>query len=108
MSRAKHKSAIRAGQVFVAFTKKPVSARAGLATLIGGLLERIEFRSWVEKSLPFSETSNNSCGVYSKVLAPMLTVFTGGAGGKSAKRYSFNGGRWRGGLAGREAGLSPG
>jgi hypothetical protein len=79
MSRTKHKSAIRAGQVFVAFTKKPVSARAGLASIAGSTLARIGFREWVEEVLPVSETSNNSCGVYSKVLAHMLTVFTGGA-----------------------------
>lgn len=78
MGHPQHNSKIRVGQVFVEFTKKPVSAWAGLASLVGGLLERIEFRSWVERSLPVSETSNNSCGVYSKVLAHMLTVFTGG------------------------------
>jgi hypothetical protein len=78
MGQPQHNSHIRIGQVFVEFTKKPVSAWAGLASVVGGLLERIEFRKWVEHALPVSETSNNSYGVYSKVLAHMLTVFTGG------------------------------
>lgn len=78
MGRTHHNSTLSVGQVFVEFTKKPVSAWAGLATIIGGLLERIEFRQWVEGALPVSETSNNSCGVYSKVLTHLLTVFCGG------------------------------
>ncbi len=78
MGHTQHSSSIRVGQVFVEFTKKPVSAWAGLASVVGGLLERIGFRSWVEQALPVSETSNNSCGGYSKVLAHMLTVFVGG------------------------------
>jgi hypothetical protein len=78
MGHTQHSPSIRVGQVFVEFTKKPVSAWGGLASLVGGLLERIEFRSWVEQALPVWETSNNSCGVYSKVLAHLLTVFAGG------------------------------
>ena len=45
-------SSVKVGQVFVEFTPKPVSAWAGMAAVIGGLLERIKFRSWVEHSLP--------------------------------------------------------
>lgn len=71
-------SSVKVGQVFVEFTPKPVSAWAGMAAVIGGLLERIKFRSWVEHSLPVGETSNNRCGAYSKVLSHLLTVFSGG------------------------------
>jgi len=78
MEPQEHNSSIRVGQVFVEFTKKPVSAWAGLATLVGGLLERIGFRSWVEEALPVCETSNNACGAYSKMLSHVLTVFAGG------------------------------
>lgn len=78
MGHTQIKSKIKVGQVFVEFTQKPLSAWAGLATLIGGLLERIEFRCWVEHCLPVEEISNNSCGGYSKVLSHMLTVFSGG------------------------------
>ena len=78
MGHTQHNSKIHVGQVYVEFTQKPISAWTGLASLLGGFLEKINFRSWVEKSLPITETSPNSCGVYSKMLAHMLTVFTGG------------------------------
>jgi hypothetical protein len=78
MRRIQSKSSVKVGQVFVQFTAKPVSAWSGMATLIGGLLERIEFRSWVERSLPIEEISNNACGAYSKILSHLLTVFSGG------------------------------
>ena len=78
MEPLKDSSRIRVGQVFVEFTKKPVSAWAGLAALVGGLLEQIGFRAWVDSALPVRETSNNACGGYSKVLSLMLTVFAGG------------------------------
>lgn len=78
MTQRQGKSIVKVGQVFVEFTSKPVSAWSGMATLIGGLLEQIEFRSWVESSLPVEETSNNACGAYSKILSHVLTVFSGG------------------------------
>lgn len=78
MGHSQHSSKIRVGQVFVEFTQKPVSAWAGLAAVIGGLLQRIGFRSWVEQALPIRETSNHTCGAYSKILAHLLTVFAGG------------------------------
>jgi len=62
----------------VEFTKKPVSAWGGLAAIIGKFLEQVGFQQWVESSLPFHETSNNTCGEYSKVLSHVLTVFSGG------------------------------
>ena len=78
MGRFQDNSTMKVGQVFVEFTRKPVSAWAGMATLVGALLERIKFRSWVEQALPICEQSNNACGAYSKMLAHLLTVFSGG------------------------------
>lgn len=78
MGHKQHSSEIRVGQVTVDFTNKPVSAWSGMAAVVGALLERIEFRSWVERALPVTETSNNSYGVYGKILAHLITVFTGG------------------------------
>ena len=65
-------------QVSVTFTNKPITAWGGLAPVIAKLLEVIEFRSWVESSIPIHERSNNSKGIYEKVLATFLTVLCGG------------------------------
>jgi len=78
MGHSQSNSTLKVGQVFVEFTRKPVSAWAGMATLVGALLERIGFRSWVEQAMPVEEVSNNACGVYSKILSHVLTVFSGG------------------------------
>ena len=42
------------------------------------LLEVLEFRSWVESTIPIEEKSNYAKGVYEKVLATFLTVLAGG------------------------------
>ena len=42
------------------------------------LLEVLEFRSWVESTIPIEKRSNNAKGVYEKVLATFLTVLSGG------------------------------
>ena len=78
MGHVQDTSKIRVGQVLVEFTKKPVSAWGGMAALVGAFLEKIQFRDWVEHALPIVETSPNTCGVYSKVLSHLLTVFAGG------------------------------
>jgi len=46
--------------------------------VIGKFLEVIEFREWVEKSVPIKEVSNNGKGVYEKVIAQFLTVLVSG------------------------------
>jgi hypothetical protein len=45
---------------------------------VAKLLEVLEFRSWVESTIPIKEKSNNAKGVYEKVLATFLTVLSGG------------------------------
>jgi len=64
--------------VKIQFTNKPITAWGGLATIVAKLLEVLEFRSWVESTVPIEETSNNAKGVYEKVLATFLTVLSGG------------------------------
>ena len=78
MGHTQHSSELRVGQVSVEFTGKPMSAWSGMAAILGGLLERIGFRSWVERSVPVVEVSPNSYGVYCKMLAHLLTVCSGG------------------------------
>ena len=62
----------------IAFTNKPITAWGGIGSLVAQFLERIEFRKWAESSIPIKETSNNSGGIYKKVLSLFLTVLVGG------------------------------
>ena len=67
-------------QVKIEFTSKSITAWGGLGVLIGKFLEKIEFRDWVERHIPIEETSNNSGGIYQKVLSQFITVLGGGYG----------------------------
>jgi len=69
---------LRVNQVKIQFTNKPITAWGGLASIVAKLLEVLEFRSWVESSIPIEEKSNNGKGVYEKVIATFLTVLSGG------------------------------
>ena len=78
MKQGKGSFAGRVGQVWIAFTDKPITAWGGVASVVATFLERVDWRSWVERSVPIRETSNNARGVYEKVLAQLLTVLCGG------------------------------
>ncbi len=80
MKHVKNESSkyLRVNQVKIQFTNKPITAWGGLATIVAKLMEVLEFRSWVESTLPIEEKSNNAKGVYEKVLATFLTVLSGG------------------------------
>jgi hypothetical protein len=80
VKQVKHKNSrlLRVNQVRIQFTNKPITAWGGLATIVAKLLEVVEFRSWVESTLPIEEKSNNAQGIYEKVLATFLTVLSGG------------------------------
>jgi hypothetical protein len=77
--KKKNKRSIRVNQVKITFTRKPITAWGGIATLTGKFLESIGFQQWVEKNIPINETSNNAKGVYEKVLGQFLTVLAGGS-----------------------------
>lgn len=66
-------------QVKIEFTDKPLTAWGGLATLLGKFIEKIHFFEWVENNVPIEEKSNNSGGVYEKVLSQFITVLSGGS-----------------------------
>ena len=69
---------LRVNQVKIHFTNKPITAWGGLATIVAKLLEVLEFRSWVESTIPIEEKSNYGKGIYEKVLATFLTILSGG------------------------------
>jgi len=62
----------------IEFTRKPLTPFGGIATLVAKFLEVIEFRSWVESAIHIRESSNNSKGIYGKVLAQFLSIISGG------------------------------
>ena len=78
MKRNNRKKRQCENQVRIEFTDKPITAWGGVAGLISRYLHKILFREWVESSIPVEETSNNSKGIYEKVLALFLTVLVGG------------------------------
>ena len=47
-------------QARVEFTSKPVTAFGGVATTLAKFLEVINFRSWVETSLPGNQQANGT------------------------------------------------
>jgi hypothetical protein len=77
-SKRKNSKLLRVNQVKIEFTNKPITAWGGLAAIVAKLLEVLEFRPWVESTIPIEERSNNAKGVYEKVLATFLTVLSGG------------------------------
>jgi hypothetical protein len=74
----KNSKSLRVNQEKIQFTNKPITAWGGLATFMAKLLEVLEFRSWVESTIPIEEQSNYAKGVYEKVLATFLTVLSRG------------------------------
>ena len=78
MKRKNNTAALSVNQVKIEFTRKPITPFGGIATVVAKFLEVIQFRGWVESALPIREVSNNSKGIYGKVLAQFLTVLSGG------------------------------
>jgi hypothetical protein len=72
-------ASLTVNQVKIEFTDKPLTAWGGLATLLGKFIEKIHFREWVEENVPIEEKSNNSGGIYEKVLSQFITVLSGGS-----------------------------
>ena len=62
----------------IRYTNKAITSWGGLTVILGGYFEKIDFKAWVESNVPIQERSNNSKGIYEKVLATFLTVLSGG------------------------------
>jgi hypothetical protein len=78
MKRKNNTAPLSVNQVKIEFTRKSITPFGGIATVVAKFLEAIQFRGWVESALPIREGSNNSKGIYGKVLAQFLTVLAGG------------------------------
>lgn len=79
MVRKQCKKEYLVNQVKIEFTNKPITAWGGMASHIGKFLEVIDFRGWVKRDFPITETSPNAKGIYEKVLGQLLTVLVGGS-----------------------------
>jgi len=78
MKQSKGNSWRVVNQVRIAFSPKAITPWGGVASLIAKFIEVIDFRGWVEHHIPIEESSNNSKGVYEKVIAQFITVLVGG------------------------------
>ena len=79
MGHQKTKSrSLKVNGTAIRYTNKPITSWGGLTVIMGGFFEKINFKAWVESNVPIQEHSNNSRGIYEKVLATFLTVLSGG------------------------------
>jgi len=66
------------GQVKIEFSPKLITSWGGTAALFSRFFDKIGFRELVEKIYPVQEFSNNSTGVYSKLISLFISVLNGG------------------------------
>lgn len=66
------------GQVKIEFTPKFITSWGGTAAFFSRFFDKIRFRELVELIFPVQETSNNSTGVYSKIISLFISVLNGG------------------------------
>ncbi len=64
--------------IAIEFTEKNLRSWGGIASIISHYLSKVNFREWVNQSIPIEDTSNNSVCKYSKVLSLFLTILSGG------------------------------
>jgi len=68
---------IEINKVGIEFTKKKITAYGGFS-LLASFFERIKLREFLEEVIPVRESSPNSVGIYSKLLAYILMIYAGG------------------------------
>jgi hypothetical protein len=66
------------GQVKIEFSPKLITSWGGTAALFSRYFDQIGFRELVGKIYPVKESSNNSTGVYSKLISLFMSVLNGG------------------------------
>jgi len=78
MQRRTIKKELRKGQVKIEFSPKLITSWGGTAAIFSRFLNKIGFREIVENIYPVQEHSNNSTGVYSKIISLFISVLNGG------------------------------
>lgn len=75
--QGKYSTNIEINKVGIEFTTKKITAYGGFS-LLALFFEKIKLRENLEKIIPINESSPNSMGVYSKILAYILVIYAGG------------------------------
>lgn len=78
MQQRQPNKSLQKGQVKIEFSPKLITSWGGTAALFSRFFDKIGFRELVEKIYPVQEFSNNSTGVYSKLVSLFISVLNGG------------------------------
>jgi len=78
MQRSQSSKRHKKGQVKIEFSPKLITSWGGTVALFSRFFDKIELRGLVEKIYPVRESSNNSTGVYSKLISLFISVLNGG------------------------------
>lgn len=78
MQQRKKKVLASRRQVDIQFTDKILTSWGGTASLISRFIDKINFRDFIENNFPITETSNNSTGIYPKIISLFITILNGG------------------------------
>jgi hypothetical protein len=78
MQQTQSKASKKSRQVTIGFSEKPITSWGGTAAIISRFVEKIGFKAVIEKCIPFEETSNNTTGVYAKIVALFISILNGG------------------------------
>jgi hypothetical protein len=78
MQRERAKRVENKGQVKIEYSPKLITSWGGTAAIFSRYLEKLGFADLVEKIYPVREYSNNSTGVYSKIISLLISVLNGG------------------------------
>ena len=78
MQQRKKKTRRVSRQVDIKFTDKILTSWGGTASLISRFINKIKFKDFIENEFPVKETSNNSTGIYSKIMSLFITILNGG------------------------------
>ena|SRR3989304_4204116 len=73
----KYTTKIEINKVGIEFTNKKITAYGGFS-LLTAFFEKINLRDVLERLMPIKESSPNTVGIYSKILAYILTIYAGG------------------------------
>jgi len=79
MQREKRTNIPNNGQVEIQFTPKSITAWGGTASIIAQFINKIGLQKFITETFPFEETSNNSTGIYGKLISTFITILNNGS-----------------------------